>query len=166
MTVSPTVLGARPSCRCSTRSRRQGLSAGESSPPTPHTRTRCPPKTPTYRTTTADEEMKRAPLLAAAGSSSPPLSRPSATVRHLTQDATAVAFARHAAWHCAAGNPTAPYTEASWAYFTSTADHAPHENWTLDVARVSEPRHCPRLPDTGTACTGLAPCSAVSQGAD
>ena len=44
MTVSPTVLGARPSCRCSTRSRRQGLSAGESSPPTPHTRTRCPPQ--------------------------------------------------------------------------------------------------------------------------
>ena len=35
------------------------------------------------------------------------------------------------------GNANAPFTEASWSFFTSSDDHAPHKNWTLDVARVN-----------------------------
>ena len=35
------------------------------------------------------------------------------------------------------GGRTRPFTEDSWAYFTSSDDHTPHENWTMDVVRVN-----------------------------
>ena len=34
-------------------------------------------------------------------------------------------------------SPSGPYTEDSWAYFSSSDDHAPHENWNMDVVRVN-----------------------------
>ena len=33
-------------------------------------------------------------------------------------------------------NPSGPYTEDSWAYFSSSDDHAPHENWNMDVTQI------------------------------
>jgi nucleoside-diphosphate-sugar epimerase len=31
--------------------------------------------------------------------------------------------------------PSRPYTEDSWAYFSSSDDHTPHKQWTMDVVR-------------------------------
>eukprot|EP01046_Picozoa_sp_COSAG06_P014523 COSAG06_NODE_902_length_11648_cov_8.947441_12_plen_138_part_00 len=34
-------------------------------------------------------------------------------------------------------NSSGPYTEDSWAYFSSSDDHTPHSSWSMDVVRVN-----------------------------
>ena len=45
----------------------------------------------------------------------------------------------HASSFAAVGHPgvTRQMTEDDWAYFTSSDDHTPHENWNMDVVRVN-----------------------------